>query len=75
MKMKKKMDSRNVISQEKLEFGVDFVGFGVSKLFRVIKIFEFVVNIIAIGVPNTLPKRKKEEEEETLEFGKGFQAL
>ena len=75
MKMKKKMDSKNVNKQEKLEFGVEFVGFGAPKLFRIIMIFEFGVDLVAIGVPSTLPKRKEEEEEETLEFGKGFQAL
>ena len=75
MKMKKKMDSKNVNKKEKLEFGVEFVGLGAPKLFRIIMIFEFGVDLVAIGVPNTLPKRKKEEEEETLEFGKGFQAL
>ena len=75
MERKNKMDNKNVNKKEKLEFCVELVGFGAPKLFRIIMIFEFGVDLVAIGVPNTLPKRIQEEEEETLEFGKGFQAL
>ena len=59
MKMKKKMDSENVNKQEKLEFGVEFVGVGVPKLFRIIMIFEFGVDLVGFGAANTLYERRK----------------
>ena len=66
------MDSKNVNKQEKLEFGVEFVGFGAPKLFRIIMIFEFGVDLVAIGVPNTLPKRKKRRRRGSPWIWKGF---
>ena len=37
-------------------------------------IFEFGVDIVGFGVANTLYERRKKEEE-TIEFGKSFEAL
>ena len=68
------MDNKNVNKKEKLEFCVELVGFGAPKLFRIIMIFEFGVDIVGFGVANTLYERRKKEEE-TIEFGKSFEAL
>ena len=46
MKRKNKMDNKNVNKQEKPEFCVDLVGFGAPKLFRIIIIFEFGVDLV-----------------------------
>ena len=68
------MDNKNVNKQEKLEFCVELVGVGAPKLFRIIMIFEFGVDLVGFGAANTLYERRKKEEQ-TIEFGKSFEAL
>ena len=46
MKRKNKMDNKNVNKQEKPEFCVKLVEFGAPKLFRIIIIFEFGVDLV-----------------------------
>ena len=43
-------------------------------MFRIIMIFEFGVDLVGFGASNTLYERRKKEEE-TIEFGKSFEAL